>query len=57
MSEFEKAELIRRISAMSEDEKKLVVDNLPMELIFERLRGEYERLNTTLESMRTLICG
>lgn len=55
MNAAEKRELETRIKAMSEEELKVVMANIPVELCLKRVAGELNRLYTLESSLAGLV--
>jgi hypothetical protein len=55
MNVAEKKELITRVKGMSEEEIRVVLDHIPVDLCLDRVAGELERLYTLESSLVGLV--
>lgn len=55
MSEMEKVELMTRVKAMAEDEKKLTVMALPDDILIEELHRRYAIMKNQISNVRKAI--
>ena len=54
MIELEKQELAARVRAFNEEEKKVVIDNLPVIDLIEGIKRAYESLDHKYETIQNL---
>jgi len=53
--QMHREELARRIQALDDDERRVVVDNIPIEFCFDRIKREFEENKAFKESIKSVI--
>lgn len=53
--QMHREELARRIQALDDEERRIVIDNLPIELCFNRIWREFEENKAFKESIKSVI--
>lgn len=53
--QMHREELARRIQALDDEEQRIVIDNLPIELCFERIQREFEENRALVDSIKNVV--